>query len=73
MLYKTTGSSSDYSADKGKTVLTYVAELPGGGTGGFDIEKERIESVLTETFPGIKALAEVVQNEYPVLPPVPAP
>jgi hypothetical protein len=63
-LYTCSGVTTDFTAGVAKIPLSWVIELPGGGTRGHDIEPERIRGVVDETFPGIREFALFVQERY---------
>lgn len=63
ILYSSYGTSKDYAAIN-DIDLAYTIELPGGGTAGFDIEVERIDEVVKETFIGLHAMLHYVVDYY---------
>lgn len=63
-LYLSSGVSIDFAAGGANIPYSYTIELPGGGSGGFDIEAERIQQVLAETYPGFRAFAHFIVENF---------
>lgn len=63
-LYQTSGVSHDYAAAAGGFDMSYTWELPGGGSGGFDIPPSRIPAVTAETFEGIRVFSKFIADKY---------
>jgi carboxypeptidase A2 len=55
-LYKTTGSSTDYTDVTGAATYSYTFELPDKGTYGFVLPANRIEPTVKETWAGIVSM-----------------
>lgn len=55
-LYKTTGSSTDYTDVTGAATYSYTYELPDRGTYGFVLPASRIEPTVKETWAGIVSM-----------------
>lgn len=62
VLYFASGSSNDYAAGGGHIPHVFTLELPGGGSRGFDIPPERIQGVVTETWPALQVLGRFVAS-----------
>lgn len=62
-LYIGFGYSDDYSAFRGVDVSTTI-ELPGGGSYGFDIPANRIQSVVEETWLGLEEMLHYVADVH---------
>ncbi|XP_059612595.1 carboxypeptidase B1-like [Phlebotomus argentipes] len=61
------GTSKDWVYSGPGVPLSYTLELPRGGTQGFDPPATAIEGVVTETFAGLRAIAEfVIERYYPL-------
>ncbi|XP_055704362.1 carboxypeptidase B-like [Phlebotomus papatasi] len=58
------GTSKDWTYSGPGIPLSYTLELPGGGSNGFDLPATAIEGVITETFAGLRAIAEFVVDRY---------
>ncbi|XP_018567158.1 carboxypeptidase B [Anoplophora glabripennis] len=63
-LYYAAGTSIDWAKAVAGIDLSYTIELPGGGSAGFDIPAERIESVVEETWEGFKVLHDYIQRKF---------
>lgn len=65
-LYANSGSSRDWAHGALGIPLSYTVELPGRGS-GFVLPIEEVESVVKETFEGVKVFADYVKNpdNYP--------
>lgn len=44
--------------------MAFTVELPGGGDEGFDIEAERIEEVLDETWPALREYGKYIVEKF---------
>ncbi|GJQ71036.1 hypothetical protein Trydic_g946 [Trypoxylus dichotomus] len=64
LLYFAAGASDDWFKAIANAPLSYTVELPGGGSQGFDLPANRIQPVVTETWPGIVAFYEYVVRSY---------
>ncbi len=62
-LYIGFGYSDDYSAFRGVDISTTI-ELPGGGSYGFDLPANRIQSVVSETWVGIEDMLHYVADVH---------
>lgn len=62
-MYAAAGGSDDYALAVARIPISITMELPGGGT-GFDPSPEQIAPFVSETFIGIKAMAEKVISKY---------
>ncbi|GJQ71038.1 hypothetical protein Trydic_g948 [Trypoxylus dichotomus] len=62
LLYYAAGCSDDWFKGGANVSLSYTVELPGGGNQGFDLPADRIQPVVTETWPGIIAFYDYVIN-----------
>lgn len=71
ILYIASGASDDYAIGGANIPMAFTVELPGGGTGGFDIEPERIQEVLIETYPGIREFGKYILLKFGVNQPEP--
>lgn len=60
-LYANSGSSRDWAHGALGIPLSYTVELPGRGN-GFLLPIEEVESVVKETYEGVKVFAEYVKN-----------
>lgn len=60
-LYSNSGSSRDWAHGALGIPLSYTVELPGRGY-GFVIPIEEVESVVKETFEGVKVFGAYVQS-----------
>ncbi|XP_075162515.1 carboxypeptidase B1 [Haematobia irritans] len=63
VLYAAAGGSDDYAFAKANIPISITMELPAGGS-GFDPKPAQIESFVSETWIGIKAMAEKVIAKY---------
>ena len=63
VLYAAAGGSDDYALAEAKIPISITMELPGGGS-GFDPKPSQIKSFVEETWIGIRAMAEKVQQKY---------
>lgn len=63
VLYAAAGGSDDYAFAKANIPISITMELPAGGT-GFDPTPAQIEPYVSETWIGIKAMAEKVIAKY---------
>lgn len=57
VIYPASGVSTDFSAGELGIPFAFTIELPGGGTGGFDLEPERIQQASDEIFVGYREFA----------------
>lgn len=64
VLYSAAGGSDDYLKGVVGVQLSYTIELPGGGSGGFNLPPSRIDPVVRETWLGVKVYQEYVQNKF---------
>lgn len=64
VLYPTSGDSADYAVGVLNVTISTVMELPAGGGLGFDPPVRQIEMIVTESWTGIRAMAEVVVDKY---------
>lgn len=62
-LYIGFGYSDDYSASRGVDVSTTI-ELPCGGSYGFDLPANRIQSVVQETWLGLEEMLHYVAEVH---------
>lgn len=63
VLYAAAGGSDDYAFAKANIPISITMELPAGGT-GFDPKPAQISGFVSETWTGIKAMAEKVIAKY---------
>lgn len=63
ILYPAAGGSDDYAYAKAKIPIAITMELPAGGT-GFDPTEEQIKPFVTESWIGIRAMADFVIRHY---------
>ncbi|EDW17770.1 carboxypeptidase B [Drosophila mojavensis] len=63
VLYAAAGGSDDYAFGVAKFPVSVTMELPAGGT-GFNPSTEQILPFVTETWTGIRAMAEKVIQKY---------
>lgn len=63
VLYAAAGGSDDYALAKANIPIAICMELPAGGS-GFDPKPAQIEPFVTETWTGIKAMAEKVIAKF---------
>lgn len=63
LLYNAAGGSDDYALSLG-IPYAMTMELPRGGLTGFDPSPSAIEELTTETWIGIKAMAEALSEEF---------
>lgn len=64
LLYATSGSGPDYAMGVAGIDLAYTLELPAGGNSGFNPEADVIESVVEETWEGLKVFHDYVLEKY---------
>lgn len=64
LLYYAAGCSDDWVKGAAGVELTFVIELPGGGSFGFDLPSSRIPSVVNETWQGILVLQDYVTQKF---------
>ncbi|XP_065360403.1 carboxypeptidase B1 [Calliphora vicina] len=64
VLYIAAGASDDYAFNAGFKIAMTM-ELPGGGKLGFDPPASSIDTMVKETWAGIRAMAEKVIEKYP--------
>ncbi|XP_065361615.1 carboxypeptidase B1 [Calliphora vicina] len=63
VLYAAAGGSDDYAFAVAKIPVAITMELPAGGS-GFDPKPAQIEPFVSETWIGIKAMAEKIISKY---------
>ncbi|KAH8270583.1 hypothetical protein KR018_012049 [Drosophila ironensis] len=63
VLYAAAGGSDDYAFAKANFPISITMELPAGGT-GFNPTTSQIEGMVTETWVGIRAMAQKVVDKY---------
>ncbi|KAJ3660729.1 hypothetical protein Zmor_005165 [Zophobas morio] len=63
ILYPAAGCSDDWAMGGAGIDMVLTFELPGGGPNGFDLPPERILPVVTETWEGIKVIADYVAQK----------
>ncbi|XP_067613427.1 carboxypeptidase B1-like [Eurosta solidaginis] len=63
VLYAAAGGSDDYALAKANIPISITMELPAGGN-GFNPAPEKIQELVSETWIGIKAMAEKVVTTY---------
>lgn len=56
LLYIASGATDDFAAGGAGINLAFTWELPGGGSSGFDLPEYRIQTVVEETFAGLRQL-----------------
>lgn len=64
VMYPTSGDSADYAIGKLNIPITMAMELPAGGFSGFDPPVRQIETIVSETWIGITAMAKTVVEKY---------
>lgn len=62
LLYTAYGGGSDYGASQ--TGMSATIELPGGGSAGFDLPADRIESVVQETWMGLEQILHYIADVH---------
>lgn len=62
-MYAAAGGSDDYAYAVAKIPISITMELPAGGT-GFDPKPAQIQPFVSETWVGIKAMAEKLVSKY---------
>lgn len=65
VLYPTSGDSTDYALGVANVKVAMTMELPAGGALGFDPWVSHIEGMVTESWVGVRAMAEEVIRRYP--------
>jgi len=63
VLYAAAGGSDDYAFGVANFPVSITMELPAGGT-GFNPSTSQIEGFVSETWVGIKAMAQKVAEKY---------
>ncbi|KAJ8950621.1 hypothetical protein NQ318_010820, partial [Aromia moschata] len=64
VLYAAAGGSDDYVKGLVGVDLSYTIELPGGGLTGFNPAATRILPIVQETWEGIKAYHQYIENKF---------
>ncbi|XP_061394965.1 carboxypeptidase B1-like [Musca vetustissima] len=64
VIYPTSGDSSDYALAAINVPVSLCIEMPAGGFSGFDPPPRQIEGFVTETWIGVRAMAETVIEKY---------
>lgn len=62
--YVANGVSDDFAVVAAKSEMAIVVELPGGGKYGYDFPEKNLESLLIETFEGLKEFGAYVKNNF---------
>ncbi|XP_002062147.3 carboxypeptidase B [Drosophila willistoni] len=65
VLYATSGDSADYAKAVANATVAMTMELPAGGFSGFDPWVSHIEGIVTESWVGVRAMANDVIRRYP--------
>ncbi|KAL5277096.1 hypothetical protein ACFFRR_002368 [Megaselia abdita] len=65
VLYAASGSSEDYAHGVVGIPIALTMELPAGGTIGFNPPERSVQSIVSESFLGISAMAKRVHEIYP--------
>lgn len=66
VLYPTSGDSTDYAVGVANVTVAMTMELPAAGFSGFDPWVSHIEGIVTESWVGVRAMAEEVIKRYPL-------
>ncbi|KAJ8970945.1 hypothetical protein NQ317_008292 [Molorchus minor] len=64
LLGTSAGCSDDYALGGVGVNLAYTLELPGGGSGGFDLPAEDIQTVVEQAWSGWQAFHRYVEDTY---------